>query len=314
MSTTPAGRALAPHASGQEATDQRPTGQREVRYEHSRNLPAVLEALRITVLVSTYQAGKVVVLGTHQGTLGTSFHNFDHPMGLAVRPDRLAVAGQNQVWLLDNHPDVARQLEPTGKYDASYLTRSWQITGPIQAHELGWVGEELWVVNTLFSCLCTPDPHYSFVPRWCPPFISALAPEDRCHLNGLAVHEGRARYVTAIAPTDSPAGWRPHKLGGGCLIDIDSGQVLTDGFAMPHSPRVYRGQVWLLDSGRGRLVQVDPRNGTARTVAELPGYVRGLTFHGNMAVIGLSAHPGNIGFRRRADRRAGATNSSAVWR
>ena len=47
-------------------------------------------------------------------------------------------------------------------------------------------------MNTLFSCLAGLDSRYSFVPRWRPPFISALAAEDRCHLNGLAMVDGDA--------------------------------------------------------------------------------------------------------------------------
>ena len=71
--------------------------------------------------------------------------------------------------------------------------RTAHYTGDIQAHECAWVGNEFWVVNTLFSCLSALHPYHSFAPRWMPPFISALIPEDRCHLNGLALvtlHQG----------------------------------------------------------------------------------------------------------------------------
>jgi uncharacterized protein (TIGR03032 family) len=131
------------------------------------------------------------------------------------------------------------------------------------------------------------------VPRWRPPFISALAPEDRCHLNGLALAAGERgrfvpRYVTALSETDTPAGWRPNKATTGCLIDVPTGQTVARGFAMPHSPRVYQGRVWLLDSGTGRLVLVDPTTAAVQTVAELPGYTRGLALHDHFAFVGLS--------------------------
>jgi uncharacterized protein (TIGR03032 family) len=144
------------------------------------------------------------------------------------------------------------------------------------------------VVNTLFSCLCTLHADYSFVPRWQPPFVSAVAPEDRCHLNGLAVVDGAPRYVTAFAQTDTAQGWRPHKVTAGCLIDVRTGRPVARGFAMPHSPRMYRDSVWLLDSGNGRLVTVDPESGAVTAVADLPGYTRGLAFHESFAFIGLS--------------------------
>jgi uncharacterized protein (TIGR03032 family) len=261
---------------------------REVRYEHSHSFPALLSQLGISLLVSTYQAGKLVVLGTWQGKLSLSFHNFERPMGLALRPGCLAVGARNQIWFLPSAPDIAPRLEPAGKYDACYLARSSHVTAEIQCHEMGWAGDDLWIVNTLFSCLCTLDANHSFVPRWQPPFISALAAEDRCHLNGLAMADGRPKYVTALAQTDTPQGWRPNKAQSGCLIDVPSGRTIAEGFAMPHSPRVHQGQLWLLDSGRGALVRVDPASGAVATAATLPGYTRGLALHSPYAFVGLS--------------------------
>jgi uncharacterized protein (TIGR03032 family) len=262
---------------------------REVRYEYSRNLAPLLAHLGASLVVSTYQAGKLVVVGVdQQGALALSFHNFERAMGVAVRPDRLAVGTQSQVWFLRSAPDLAPRLAPAGRHDACFLARSSHMTGDIHVHELTWAGEELWIVNTLFSCLCTLDERHSFVPRWRPPFITALAAEDRCHLNGMALEDGRARYVTALAETDTPQGWRPNKATSGCLIDVPSGRTVARGFAMPHSPRVHQGQVWLLDSGMGRLVTVDPATGSVRAVAEQPGYARGLAFRGSHAFVGQS--------------------------
>jgi uncharacterized protein (TIGR03032 family) len=209
-------------------------------------------------------------------------------MGLAVKPDRIAVGARAQVWFLNSEPDLAGRVEPAGRHDACFLTRSSHFTGEIQAHELAWAGDELWLVNTAFGCLCTLDDRHSFVPRWRPPFISSLAAEDRCHLNGLAMAEGQPKYVTALAETDTPQGWRPNKVTSGCLIDVASGQTVARGFAMPHSPRVHRGRVWLLHSGAGQLVQVDPARGHVQTVTELPGYTRGLAMYDRFAFVGLS--------------------------
>jgi uncharacterized protein (TIGR03032 family) len=278
---------------GERQGNQPATPYREVRYEHSRNFPAVLEHLGVSLLVSTYQAGKLFVVGARQGELALSFHNFEQAMGVAVGRVRVAVGTRNQVWFLRSTPDIAPRLQPAGRYDGCLLARSAQFTGDIHSHELAWAGEELWVVNTLFSCLCTLDEAHSFVPRWQPPFLTALAPEDRCHLNGLALAADERgvlipRYVTALGETDTPAGWRPNKATSGCLIDVPSGRTVARSFAMPHSPRVYQGRVWLLDSGAGRLVTVDPATGEVQTVTELPGYTRGLAFHDGFAFVGLS--------------------------
>lgn len=266
---------------------------REVRHEYSRTFPPLLAQLGVSLLVSTYQAGKVVAVGVALGELILSYHNFERAMGLAVKPDGIAVGARSQVWFLKSAPDLAPRVEPAGRHDACFLTRSSHFTGEIQAHELAWAGDELWLVNTAFGCLCTLDGRHSFVPRWRPPFLTSLAAEDRCHLNGLAMAPDERgvsspRYVTALAETDTPQGWRPDKATSGCLIDVASGQTVARGFAMPHSPRVHRGRVWMLHSGAGQLVLVDPMSGKAETVAELPGYTRGLAMHDRFAFVGLS--------------------------
>ena len=287
----PAAKAADPSANGQ--TNNPASAHREVHYEHSRNFPRLLEQLGVSLLVSTYQAGKLFVVGARQGELALSFHNFEKAMGIAVQRHRIAVGTRNQIWSLCNAPDIAPRLEPAGRYDGCLLARRSHFTGDIHSHELTWAGEELWVVNTLFSCLCVLHPDYSFVPRWRPPFITALAPEDRCHLNGLALapdeHGALApRYVTVLAETDTQGGWRPNKATSGCLLDVPSGQTIARGFAMPHSPRLYRGRVWLLDSGTGRLVMVEPSSGVVHPVTELPGYTRGLALYEPFAFVGLS--------------------------
>ena len=264
------------------------SSQREVRYEHSRDFPQLLSELGLSVLVTTYQAGKVAMLGSHGQQLALSFHNFDRPMGVAIADDgiTMAVAAKNKIWFLRDATDIATRLDPP--MNACYLTRTAHVTGEIQAHEMGYSNGELWIVNTLFSCLCTLDPNFSFVPRWRPKFISSLAAEDRCHLNGLAMESGKPRFATAMAETDEGGAWRANKVSTGCLIDVASNEVVARGFAMPHSPRVFDGQIWLLDSGRGSLVRLDPRSGHSETVARFPGYTRGLAIHDHYAFIGLS--------------------------
>jgi uncharacterized protein (TIGR03032 family) len=266
-----------------------PALQREVRYEHSADLHETLAQLNASLLVSTYQAGKLAVLSADDHRLTIALHNFERPMGVAVdrAANHLAVASRDKIWFLNNDREIAAQLAPAGRFDACYLTRGAHVTGEIQAHEIAW-GGELWIVNTLFSCLCTLAGDFSFVPRWRPPFISGLAPEDRCHLNGLAMHEGKPKYVTALAETDTAGAWRANKSESGCLIDVESGEVVARGFSMPHSPRVHLGQIWLLDSGRGALVRIDPADGETHLVGRFPGYTRGLALAGPLAFVGLS--------------------------
>src|SRR5437762_106914 len=154
----------------------------------------LLESNGISLVVTTYQAGKLMTVRGTQGKISTLLRSFDRPMGLAIKDGRdLALGTRYQVWFYRNAPDIAPQLEPVGKHDACFLPRFCYVTGDIRGHEMAWVGDELWVVNTHFSCLSSLHPEYSFVPRWRPPFVTALTPDDRCHLNGLVAVDGRPK-------------------------------------------------------------------------------------------------------------------------
>ena len=257
-------------------------------YTQTDGFAAVLAGLGSSLLVSTYQANKLLVARAAGAGLSMLVRTFDRPMGLAVDGGRLALGTRDQVWEFRNAADIAPRVEPAGQHDACFLPRSSHFTGDIGVHELAWAGGELWAVNTRFSCLCAVHPDYSFVPRWRPPFVSALAAEDRCHLNGLALVDGRPAYVTALGETDTPGGWRADKAAGGCLVEVGGGRVVSRGLSMPHSPRWHDGRLWVLESGTGRLALVDPSDGSRRHVAELPGFARGLAFSGSHAFVGLS--------------------------
>jgi len=260
----------------------------EFHYSQTDSFPALLRHLSASLLVSTYQANKLLAIRAEGKGLSTLVRTFDRPMGLAADGRRLAVGTRTEVWLLRNAPDIAPRIEPAGHHDACYLPRSCHVTGDIGIHEMAWAGEELWAVNTRFSCLCTLHPDYSFVPRWRPPFISALAAEDRCHLNGLALVAGGPKYATALGESDTAGGWRANKPQGGCLLDVPTGNVVARSLSMPHSPRLHDGRLWLLESGTGQLVLVDPATGRRQRVAELPGFARGLALSGPYAFVGLS--------------------------
>jgi uncharacterized protein (TIGR03032 family) len=255
---------------------------------HTASLPDLLDHLGIALAVTTYQAGKLILVRNDAGKANTHFRTFPQPMGLALKGQRLAIGTLNSVCEYVNQPAVAPKLEPPARHDACFMPRSTHVTGNIAIHEMAFVGDELWLVNTRFSCLATLAPDSSFVPRWRPPFISGLSLEDRCHLNGLGVRDGVVRYVTALGDTDTAAGWRDNKAQGGVLIDVPSGEFIARNLSMPHSPRYYNGQLWVLESGAGTINSVDPSSGKTTAVSALPGFTRGLDFVGPYAFIGLS--------------------------
>jgi uncharacterized protein (TIGR03032 family) len=261
-----------------------------VSYEHSTNLPALLERLDLSVLLSTYQAGRVVSLGCHGGQLRVGFSRFDQAMGLCRTPTGLAVGTRDAIWNLPASREIAPRINPEGEHDIAFLARSCHHSGPLMGHDLAWCGNRLWLVNTLFNGLVTIEGSWSFVPQWQPPFISGWEVGDRCHLNGLAIAEDGSApaYVTALGETDTENGWREHKASGGCLIHVPSGETVLRDLSMPHSPRLYQGQLYLLDSGHGSLIRLDPLRGERSMVAVLPGFTRGLDCFAGHAFVGLS--------------------------
>ncbi len=260
----------------------------EFHYTQTDSFAALLQQLGASLLVSTYQANKLIAVRASGNGLSTLVRTFDRPMGLAVDARRLTIGTRREIWFLRNAPDIAAQVEPAGMHDACFLPRASHVTGDIGVHEIAWVGEELWMVSTRFSCLCTLDSDYSFVPRWRPPFITALAAEDRCHLNGLALVDGQPGFVTALGTTDTRDGWRSNKPQGGCIMDVASGEFVTRGLSMPHSPRWHDDRLWVLESGTGGVVLVDQATGQRETVAQLPGFARGMAMVGPWAFVGLS--------------------------
>ena len=278
----------APPAPAADADSHDPTEQELFGSQHTGSFRALLQAAGASLLVTTYQAGRVVMVRDAGDSLNSHFRALPTPMGVAYNGRDLAIGTRSEIMVFQNQPALAARLDPPDRHDGCFVVRTRHSTGDIRVHDLAWGADGLWVVNTRFSCLATLDTRHSFVPRWRPPFVSALAPEDRCHLNGLAIVDGQPRFVTVLGTTDDAGGWRERKADGGAVIDVPSGEVVTAGLSMPHSPRWHAGRLWVLESGRGMLTVVDPATGEREDVTEVPGFARGLAFVDRYALIGLS--------------------------
>ncbi len=264
-----------------------------LRSVHTTSFPAILAEFSASVLVTTYQAGKLVVLRNDGGVLNTHFRDFAKPMGLALAGSRLAIGTATEILEFHNVPEACIKLDADDRlrrtrHDACFMPRRSHTTGDVAIHEMAWIDGEMWFVNTAFSCLATRSDANSFDPRWWPPFITELSPGDACHLNGLAVRDGRAAFVTALGRTAAAGGWREAKRDGGVVLDVASGEIVAAGLAMPHSPRWHRGELWVLESGDGSIGRVDLRTGRYEAVARLPGFTRGMSLIGALAFVGLS--------------------------
>jgi uncharacterized protein (TIGR03032 family) len=258
------------------------------RVNASRGFTDWLREHDASLAVTTYQVGKLLFFGAKaDGSLWVFNRNIGRCLGLAVDHDDLWVTADTQILKLTNMLGPGQRSD--SGCDALYVPRLAHFTGDLDAHDLAVTGDGRAIfVNTLFNCLAAVSTTHNFVPLWRPPFISRLVAEDRCHLNGLALRDGQPAYLTAVSTTDTFDGWRDHRQGGGVVIDVASNEIVAEGLSMPHAPRWHRGRLWLHNSGTGEFGALDPTSGRFEPVCFAPGYLRGLDFVGNFAVMGLS--------------------------
>ncbi|MGH8110282.1 MAG: TIGR03032 family protein [Arenimonas sp.] len=265
----------------------------KVEYSLSGGLVQRLLRMNVSIAFTSYQSGLLYMLGVLPNG-GAHLHQtvIQKPMGLSRSKDgRLTLAAGYQIIEYENVLQSHERINET--FDLCYMPRTLHVTGELDAHDVGTDDQgRIIFVNTRFNCLATVCPQHSFEMVWKPAFISALVDEDRCHLNGLAMEAGKPAYVTAISRSDTVDGWRDRRANGGIVIDVRTDEIICEGLSMPHSPRIHNGQLWLLNGGTGELgVVVRGENGGMGHFEPrvfCPGFLRGLSFHGDFAFVGLS--------------------------
>ena len=165
----------------------------------SPHLAGWLAQQRLSLAFTTYQTGKLFFLGLRpDGGLAVFERTFSRAMGLWADGQTLWLGTLYQLWRFEN------ALKPGFQHngcDRLYIPKVGYTTGDLDVHDVAVEANGRVVfVNTKFGCLATLHERDSFTPLWRPPFVSKLAAEDRCHLNGLALADGRPAYVTAVAP------------------------------------------------------------------------------------------------------------------
>lgn len=248
----------------------------------------VLASLKCTLAISRRPSG-VALLGVENGIPTLSACLLPRSMGLAVSGNRLAIATIHELMIFANVSSLA-PLYPVRPdyYDAIFVPRMSHYTGDLDLHDMAFDKNIVLAVNTRYSCISVIDGYFNFTPIWQPPFVTDFGPDDRCHLNGMAFHDGKVRYVTALGATNTPFGWRKGMADSGIVMEVPSGRIVASGLSMPHSPRVINGQLYVLEGGRGQLLRIDPSSGARTVVATLPGFTHGLAEYGGVLFIGLS--------------------------
>ncbi len=254
-------------------------------------VPELLYQLGCSLAISTFQAGKVIFISAKDAdSLVQLPRTFEKAMGIALSGPKMAIATRAEVQVLVASPELALHYpNQPGTYDTLYMPRATYYTGQIDIHDLDY-GENgvLYAVNTSFSCLIRINDNYSFEPVWKPNFITRLASEDRCHLNGMAIQAGKPRFVTAFGAGDTAQSWRSAVTTGGIILDVPTGELVAHGLPMPHSPRLYDNDLYVLLSATGDLARVDQASGNYEVVTRLQGFVRGMAKYGDYLFIGLS--------------------------
>lgn len=275
-------------AEGQPAAKPKDITQLKVQKSCSRGFGAWLAQHRISLAVTSYQTGRVYLIGSDPNGRVSFFERiFERAMGIVGNAQRIYLGGLYQLWRFEN---ALRRNQVIHKvFDKCYVPRNAQTIGDLDIHELGIrTNGKVVFVNTKYSCLAELDPVHSFKAVWKPSFISKLAPEDRCHLNGLAMKDGEPKYVTAVCKSDSVDGWRDRRADGGVIIDVETDEIVCEGLSMPHSPRWHNGKLWVLNAGTGYLGWVDFETKSFVPFTFCPGFLRGLSMIGNVAAVGLS--------------------------
>jgi uncharacterized protein (TIGR03032 family) len=252
----------------------------------SRQFTDWLAEHQLSLAFTTYQAGKLFLIGLQADQRLSVFErSFPRCMGMWSDGQTIWLSTLYQLWRLEN----VLSAPSNDGFDRVFVPQAAYTTADLDIHDLHVDGSGRSIfVNTLFSCVSTVSETKSFRPLWKPPFVSRLAAEDRCHLNGLAIRDGRAAHATAASESDVADGWRDWRRDGGVVIDIGADDIVGRQFSMPHSPRWYRDKLYLHDSGTGRFGSLDPESGAFTEIAFCPGYLRGLTFAGDFAIVGLS--------------------------
>lgn len=262
----------------------------DIKFTYSINIIELLKQLNISVLMTTYQTNKVLIIGQDNKQFDIRFEEFKRPMGMCKANGTLYAGIGHKIYEFKNYTSLANTIANQGDtpFDSCFLPQSIHYTGDIDIHEMEYSNDTLYFINTKFSCLCIKQEGVSFKPIWKPDFISLLQPLDKCHLNGFCLRDKQPRYVTALGKSDEPLGWREHKVKGGLLIDITTNEILLNNLSMPHSPRWHQDNLYFLESGKGSISRYCFKTKKSIEIARVPGFTRGLDIIGDFAFIAVS--------------------------
>ena len=242
-----------------------------------------------SVVIST--GDKLLTIGVDGSRVVVDELKMDVVMGLAAGLDGSLYAASR--WQLHELRDALGGGRGPAGEDQLLINQLSHTTGFIGVRDVAVDGRGRVLFTTaLCNGVATVGDRLNFDLVYRPPFVSEYVAEERCHVLGLAVdEEGDLAYVTCAAETDAPAGWLAAGSGGGVIVDVRAGSVLTRGLSLPCSPRLHDGELYVANGGTGELLRVDRRTGGTTRVVALPGLTRGIAFVAGRALVGCSVQP-----------------------
>lgn len=269
-------------------------------FEMDRNFLSWIAKNKVSFLITSYKTNNVYSIGavrepkSNELKLSIYMTAFSRPMGLHIHNNNdIYISTMHSLWKYVNIGET--DDNETGieglNFDKTFMPRVSHITNDVDGHDIT-VDEngEVYFISATYCTICKPSETHSFEVFWKPPWISKVAREDRCHLNGLCNKDGKIKYASSVSQTNIRSGWREkNRKGLGVVIDVETNEIVCDGLTMPHSPRWHDGKLWVLNAGCGEFGYIDFENKKFIPKVFIAGFLRGLDFVGNKyAVIGSS--------------------------
>lgn len=271
------------------AKNDHPQLERNLDVSASRQLVFWMAEYRVSFVFTSREIGKVFFVGIQpDGRLSFFERTFEGCFAICGNDQTIYMNSLYQLWRFEN---ALQQGQLQEGYDRLFIPQLAYTTGYLNLRDIAVDKQgRILLVNTLFSCLATVSEVGSFASLWQPAFISKVAPETRCFLSGLAMKAGAAAYVSVFGKTDTALGWLEAGSDSGLIIDVATQEIVAAGLSFPTSPRMYRDKLWVLNAGTAEFGYINIERGVFEPICFCPGFLRGLVFVGNFAVVGLSKY------------------------
>ena len=262
----------------------------------------VLEKARITLFVTREYEHLAMAMTIVKGRPFVSYMVMPHPSGLVVDRHKgflyiASTRNPNQVVTLAPVRSLAGRADvKLGRLRETPMipVRSQFFPGCLYVHDLALMNGELHAAAAGINAVVRLGSAGDYQRVWWPRCIEKVGAkafqQNYLQLNSIAAGSSLSRsYV--LASTDVPSRLRPGNPAfpvdrRGVVFSGATRDVMIRGLTRPHSARLHQGRVWLDNSGYGEVGF--GQDGHFQPAARLAGWTRGLTFHGDIAFVGIS--------------------------